>query len=162
MTSGRGRPRKPTQIKKLSGTFRNSRDNPNEPQLGVSMPDKPTWLESDVLSSQLFDQVAKYMVDMGVSTSVDGLALSLLADQVAIYLRLREQVLKQGEMIESPNSAGEMILKAHPAIVPMNQSFVNITRLMREYGLTASSRSNLSTKDNTTDVNSFEDFLKVN
>jgi phage terminase small subunit len=102
------------------------------------------------------------MVDMSVSTSVDGLAISMLADQVALYLRLRGTLLEDGEMIESPNSAGEMIMKAHPAIVPMNQSFVNITRLMREYGLTASSRSSLATRDQPSDINSFEDFLKAN
>ena len=141
MTSGRGRPRKPTAIKKLTGTFRNDRAYPNEPQLGVSFPDKPEWLDADPLSSELFDQVSKYMVDMRVSASVDGLAISLLSDQVALYLRLRKNILDEGEMIRSPNSAGEMILKAHPAIVPMNQSFVNISRLMREYGLTASFRS---------------------
>ncbi len=162
MSSGRGRPRKPTELKKLTGTFRNDRAFPNEPKLGVSFPDKPEWLDADPLSSELFDQVSKYMVDMRVSTSVDGLAISLLADQVALYLRLRKQLLEEGEMIHTPNSAGEIIMKAHPAIVPMNQSFVNITRLMREYGLTASSRSNLATKDEPSDISSFEDFLKVN
>ena len=162
MSSGRGRPRKPTAIKKLTGTFRNDRAYPGEPQLGVCFPDKPEWLDSDPLSSQLFDQVSKYMVEMSVSTSVDGLAISMLADQVALYLRLRGTLLEDGEMIESPNSAGEMIMKAPPAIVPMNQSFVNITRLMREYGLTASSRSSLATRDQPSDINSFEDFLKAN
>jgi P27 family predicted phage terminase small subunit len=160
MSSGKGRPRKPTAIKKLTVTFRNDRAYPEEPHLGVCFPDKPEWLDSDPLSSQLFDQVSKYMVDMSVSTSVDGLALSMLADQVALYLRLRGKLLEDGEMIHSPNSAGEMIMKAHPSIAPMNQSFVNITRLMREYGLTASSRSSLATRDQPSDINSFEDFLK--
>jgi len=162
MSAGQGRTKKPTALKKLNGTFKKERENPNEPNLGIAYPDKPEWLGFDPLSSQLFDQVSAYLVAMRVSTSVDGLAISLLSDQVAFYLRLRKQILEEGEIIKSYNSGGETVSKAHPAIVPMNQSFTNITRLMREYGLTASSRSNISAHTESSDMSSFEDFLKVN
>ena len=88
MSSGKGRPRKPTKLKELNGTLRPDRTNPNEPKLPVSLPDRPSWLDEDPLAAQLFDQVTKYMVDMNVGTHVDGLALSMLSDQVAMYLRL--------------------------------------------------------------------------
>ena len=161
-TSGKGRPKKPTALKKIQGTFRNDRHNKNEPKLSVEFPDKPVWLDGDYLASQLFDQVSKYMVEMRVSTSVDGLAISLLADQVALYLRLRKQILEEDEMIDQPNSSGDIVKKAHPALVPMNQAYVAITRLLREYGLTASSRTNLVTKEPRSEISKFEDFLKVN
>lgn len=158
MSSAAGRPRKPTAIKALNGTLRPDRTNPNEPKLDVCLPDRPSWLDEDPLSAQLFDQVTSYMKDMGVGTRVDGLALSLLSDQVALYLRLRKTILNEGELITTQNTNGDPVIKPHPAITPLNQAFANINRLLREYGLTASSRSNLNARTEEP-VNTFEDFL---
>jgi len=160
MSSGAGRPRKPTQLKALNGTLRPDRANPSEPQLPVGLPDRPSWLDEDPLAAQLFDQVTKYMVDMQVGTHVDGLALSMLSDQVAMYLRLRRTILDEGELINTQNINGDPVIKPHPAIGPLNQAFTNINKLLREYGLTASSRSHLHAKaDVNSPINTFEDFL---
>ncbi len=160
MSSGKGRPRKPTKLKELNGTLRPDRTNPKEPQLAVSIPDRPSWLDEDPLAAQLFDQVSRYMVDMKVGTQVDGLALSMLSDQVAMYLRLRRTILDEGELINTQNINGDPVIKPHPAIGPLNQAFTNINRLLREYGLTASSRSHLNAKaDVNSPINTFEDFL---
>jgi len=160
MSSAAGRPKKPTAIKKLEGTYRSDRAYDNEPDLPVSLPDRPSWLDEDPLASQLFDQVTKYMVTMQVGTSVDGLALSMLSDQVAMYLRLRKTVLEEGEIITTLNTAGIEVMKPHPALAPLNQAFANCQRLLREYGLTASSRANLNARvDDGSQINTFEDFL---
>ena len=160
MSSGRGRPRKPTALKALNGTLRTDRLNPNEPELPVSLPDRPSWIDEDPLAAQLFDQVTRYMTEMKVGTKVDGLALSMLADQVAMYLRLRRTILDEGELIQTQNINGDPVIKPHPAIGPLNQAFTNINRLLREYGLTASSRSHLNARgDVESPINTFEDFL---
>ena len=100
------------------------------------------------------------MVEMNVGTRVDGLALSLLSDQVAMYLRLRRTILDEGELINTQNINGDPVIKPHPAISPLNQAFTNINRLLREYGLTASSRSHLNARaDVDSPINTFEDFL---
>ena len=158
MTSAAGRPKVPTAMKKLTGTYRSDR-HATEPELPVSLPDRPSWVDEDPLAAQLFDQVTKYMLTMQVSSSVDGLALSMLADQVAMYLRLRRIVLKEGELITAVNSSGNTVVKPHPALNPLNQAFANCQRLLREYGLTASSRANLNAADETVSINTFEDFL---
>lgn len=160
MSGGRGRPRKPTALKELQGTLRSDRVNTNEPKMPVSLPDRPEWIDDDLLTAQLFDQITKYMALMQVSTQVDGIALSMLADQLALYLRLRRTLLEEGELITAVNVNGDPVIKPHPAISPFNQAYANITRMLREYGLTASSRSNINARtDGETSINTFEDFL---
>jgi phage terminase small subunit len=66
--------------------------------------------------------------------------------------------LKEGQLITTQNINGDPVIKAHPAIGPLNQAFANINRLLREYGLTASSRSNLNARTEEP-ANTFEDFL---
>ena len=95
---------------------------------------------------------------MSIHTQVDGVALSLLADQMATYLRLRQVVLEEGEVIEQMSGAGNVIKKVHPALPQMQSCFAAILRMLREYGLTASSRTNVSANLET-EINTFEDFI---
>lgn len=160
MSSAAGQPRKPTALKKLEGTYRKDRAVGNEPDLKVELPDRPHWLDEDPLAAQLFEQVTKYMVAMQIGTSVDGLALSMLSDQVAMYLRLRRTILEEGELITTVNTNGDQVIKPHPALGPLNQAFTNCQRLLREYGLTASSRAGVNARaDAGAPINTFEDFL---
>lgn len=160
MSSAAGRPKTPSALKKLTGTYRKDRAVGNEPDLKVELPDRPHWLDEDPLAAQLFEQVTKYMVDMQIGTSVDGLALSMLSDQVAMYLRLRRTILEEGELITTVNTNGDQVIKPHPALGPLNQAFTNCQRLLREYGLTASSRAGVNARaDVGAPINTFEDFL---
>ena len=95
---------------------------------------------------------------MSIHTQVDGVALSLLADQLATYLRLRQVVLNDGEVIEQLSNVGNPVKKVHPALPQMQACFASVLRMLREYGLTASSRVNVSASSET-ELNTFEDFI---
>jgi P27 family predicted phage terminase small subunit len=150
--------KKPTGLKELHGTARPDRANPNEPRPPVEMPDAPAWIDEDPVTRELFDQVTRYVTDMNIATQVDGLALSMLADQVSLYVETRNLIRRQGLFEESEGSQGQIVKKAHPGLPILNQCLGNIHKLLREYGLTAASRSNVSAKEEK-EVNTFQDFI---
>ena len=104
-----GRPRKPTGLHELEGTVRKDRHNQLEPQPKKGLPDRPMWVEQDPVTASLFDAVTKYVDDMKISTAVDGIALGLLADQLGLYITLREAIREDGSIIsetgEGPREA---------------------------------------------------------
>lgn len=154
------RPKKPTALKELTGRVQPCRMNPNEPRPTVRMPDRPVWISDDPVVSSLYDQVAEYTHNMRVSTEVDGLALSLLADQLAIYIDLRRQIKDEGAIIEIEGSQGQTKKVQHPAMPALSTTMNNIHKMLREYGLTAASRSSVSTLEEK-EVSSFDDFMNL-
>ena len=155
-----GRPKKPTALKELTGTIEKSRTNPNEPRPDVAIPDMPVWIKEDVITASLYEQVTQYVVDMRVGTRADGVALALLADQLALYLELRQQVREEGAVIEVEGSQGQLKKLPNPALQPMNAAFANIHKMLREYGLTAASRSSVDAQPEK-EVTSFTDFMQM-
>ena len=155
-----GRPKKPTALKELTGTLEKSRTNPNEPRPDVAIPDMPVWIADDPMTSSLYDQVTQYVVDMRVGTRADGVALALLADQLALYLELRQQVREEGAVIEVEGSQGQTKKMPHPALPAMQTAFGSVHKMLREYGLTAASRSSVDAQPEK-EINSFDDFMKM-
>lgn len=158
MSSNAGRPRKPTQLKELQGSARADRSNKFEPKLPAHLPDRPSWVDDDPQGAAIFDQVTEYTRQMAIHTQVDGLAISLLADQLTRYLNLRAIVLKEGEIITTQTAHGTEVMKVNPALPQMTALFASTLRMLREYGLTASSRANVSASMEQ-EINSFDDFM---
>lgn len=156
-----GRPRKPTALHELQGTGQKSRMNPLEPVLASRLPDRPSWIEDDPMAMGLYDQVVQYVHNMGIATEVDGLALSILADQLSIYIEMRQKIRAEGVIIEVEGSQGQTKKIPHPCLPQMQTTVTTIHKFLREYGLTASSRPNVSSLDNDKEVNSFDDFLNM-
>ena len=152
--------KKSAAIRELHGSRTRPHHSKSEPQPTVGMPDKPVWLENDPLASGLYDEVARYVEGMKVATAVDGVALSMLADQLSIYIGLREQVRREGVIIELEGSMGQMKQVAHPAMVLIDRNANLIIKLLREYGLTAASRANIKTELDA-EVNTFEQFMNL-
>ena len=152
-----GRPRKPTHLHQLEGTGRKERLNALEPAPRKGLPDRPQWVDEDPVTSQLFNAASQYINNMGVATEVDGIAIGLLADQLALYIELRAAIRREGSIIETEGSKGQIKTQAHPAIPQLNQTLGAIHKLLREYGLTAASRANVSRQEDSGD--DFEDFL---
>lgn len=154
-----GRLRKPLSVKKAEGTINVTRDR-GKVDLPVEIPDRPHWLDDDLVASSLFDEITQYMLTMQVTSRVDGMGLSLLADQFSTYLRLRKMVLDEGDLVEVVGPKGDITKKAHPAFSSLDKTFNHLTKLLREYGLTPASRAHLESKRGSDEpINSFEDFL---
>ena len=154
-----GRPRKPVALKKLEGTYRKDRNPDNPVELPAELPTKPDWVDHDAIAAGMYEQVAKHLHTMGVSTEVDNLGIGLLSDQLSIYLKARAEVLSKGPIIKTYGSTGQEVTKENPAITVMNKAYANITKMMGEMGLTPAARAKLDA-DKPIEVNSFESFLK--
>lgn len=148
--------KKPTALKRLEGTWRADRHNPNEPELPAEFPDRPPWVDDDPRTAALFEQIGQYLVEMRIATRVDSIGVSLLADQLNLYLEMREQVREEGNTI-IVQGGSSTYTKAHPLMTPMNQTYQNIVRLLKEYGLTPVARTNVEASENEGD--SFDQFL---
>lgn len=153
-----GRPRKPTALHELQGTKRPDRHSALEPQPQKGLPDRPQWVDADPVTAELFDAATQYIDDMKISTKVDGIAIGLLADQLGLYIQLRDAIREDGTIIEVEGSKGQTKRIANPAIPQLNQTLGNIHKLLREYGLTAASRGNVSVNEEKP-VDSFDAFL---
>ena len=151
-------PRKPTALHDLEGTRRPDRHPNTEPTPPVGLPDRPPWVDEDELTSKLFDAVTRYVDGMRVSTQVDGIALGLLADQMGLYITLREEIRQKGVMVDSLDTKGQPKRMSNPALPQANQVLGHIFKFLREYGLTAASRANVSVESDKK-VDEFDDFL---
>lgn len=155
-----GKVRTPTAIRDLRGTQRADRARPLEPKLPKVMPDRPSWIDDDPVGASLFDQMSEYIVNMGVASNLDGLAISLMADQMALYLDLRKRIQQEGSIVTVDGSKGQLVQKANPAVNEANKAFNNVFKMLREYGMTAASRSHVEVPEKEV-VDDFETFLNT-
>ena len=80
-----GRPRKPTALKVIQGTFRKDQENLNQPvaPLGIPQPRKGMSKRT----RQEYRRLARELDKLGVLSEVDGIALELCADAPCPGLR---------------------------------------------------------------------------
>jgi hypothetical protein len=82
-----GRPRKPTALLKLTGAYRKDRHG-DAPELPVGLPPCPAWLGAS--SAELWPEVGAMLVGLGVMSAPMTLALAMLCEALADYVRGRE------------------------------------------------------------------------
>ena len=129
----------PTEIKKQRGTLRKDRLNPNEPVLPSVLPPIPSWLSED--GQKAFSELSTLLHDMSVLTQADEIALTLLCDAYSEYKKAKEIVNKLGATIDIISREGNSKPTIRPEVQIANQSFVRIFQLLKEFGLTPSSRA---------------------
>jgi len=132
----------PTEIKKQRGTLRKDRLNPNEPVLPSVLPPIPSWLSED--GQKAFSELSTLLHDMSVLTQADQIALTLLCDAYSEYKKAKEIVNKLGATIDIISREGNSKPTIRPEVQIANQSFVRIFQLLKEFGLTPSSRAKVN------------------
>ena len=134
--------RLPTELKKQRGTLRKDRMNENEPKLPSVIPPIPTWLSED--GQKAFSELSNLLHDMSVLTQADELALTLLCDAYSEYKRAKEVVNELGATMEVTSREGNSKSVIRPEVQIANQSFVRVFQLLKEFGLTPSSRAKVN------------------
>ena len=145
--------RLPTEIKKQRGTLRKDRENQNEPKLSPTKPPIPTWLSED--GQKAFIELSNLLFDMSVLTQADELSLTLLCDSFSEYKKAKEVVNELGSTMEVTSREGNTKSVIRPEVQIANQSFVRVFQLLKEFGLTPSSRAKVNAiekQGNTPDV----------
>jgi phage terminase small subunit len=113
------RPKKPTQVKRLAGTFRADRETGTEPEIDPARPDAPAWLTGSALV--LFDELADELAERQIVGIIDRHALVLLVCAL--------------DQLENQFMAGEPV---QPSMI------AQVRGLMRSFGLSPADRAALN------------------
>ena len=138
--------RLPTELKKQRGTLRADRTNPNEPKLPSVIPATPTWLSET--GQKAFIELGELLHDMSVLTQADSMALELLCDAYSEYKQAKEVVNTLGATQDVTSREGNTKSILRPEVQIANQSFVRVFQLLKEFGLTPSSRAKVNAIEN--------------
>ena len=138
--------RLPTEVKKQRGTLRKDRENQSEPKLTPTKPPIPTWLSKD--GQKAFVELSNLLFDMSVLTKADELSLTLLCDSYSEYKKAKEIVNELGSTMEVISREGNSKSVIRPEVQIANQSFVRVFQLLKEFGLTPSSRAKVNAIEN--------------
>ena len=95
----KGRPPKPTAVKKLEGNPGKRPLNENEPKPSGKAPSCPTWLEPD--AKKEWDRLSAVLEAMGLLTSVDMAAFAGYCQAYARWKEAEEFITKHGSIIKT-------------------------------------------------------------
>ena len=145
------RPRKPTQLKILTGTLEKSRIIPNEPkpQLLKSIPHPPANLKED--AKTYWVEICEWLLSVNMLHRCDFLVIEMLSNEKAIYDEAMNTLRTQPYLVKAP-SGYAMI---NPNFAIKNKTMVNINVLLRELGMTPQARTRISTGSDLQDDNPF-------
>lgn len=134
----RGPAPKPTELKKLEGTYRKDRVAPNEPQPRVIAVECPEWIEG--VARQEYERLAEVLIRTRVLAETDWVALAAFANEFDGWYRATRLIRKEGSILTS--KAGGKYVNPRVGIASMH--FKNMVKLMTELGLTPASRTRIS------------------
>lgn len=153
----KGRKRKPTHMNLVEMTARKDRQNKNEPR---PAPDLPTAPFCPVLPrcSVLFGMIVGWLQRMGLASSSDTVAISLLAMRLEEIEQCAENIQANGsayakiELIEVPvpDNPGKTAVKAqevwksNPAVAQRAEAMRHAQSLISEFGLSPAARAKVS------------------
>ena len=136
-----GRPRKPTELKKLGGTAQPSRLNPLEPVPEVALGLPPDWLSAT--AKEYWSEIGGLLLQMKIVSYGDSAALMLLTDVLAEWCAVRRLIKRKGRTYENITESG-LIIKARPEVAMESDLWRRAKTMLIEFGLTPAARSKVS------------------
>lgn len=131
---------KPTLIRKAEGNPGRRPFNDREPQPDVVRPRMPKHL--DKLAQREWRRLVPMLERMRVLTEADGIALANLCFDCSILQQAQEALAKTGLLSKSGRSG---LIHQSPLLNIIASTTDRVTRSLREFGLTPSSRSRIQT-----------------
>lgn len=131
----------PTETKRLQGTLENSRINPNEPQVTITIPVPADWLPDEV--KEIFRDFALQFAQMRVLSEADGKALELLAEAYYEYQQARQFIHANGSTYKSDTANGT-IVRAYPQVAIAADAYKRVRAMLIEFGATPAARSRVN------------------
>lgn len=134
-------PRKPTALKKLTGTFRADRENPHEPRPRRVRPRPPKSLPAE--GRALWLELVRVLDESRIMTAADVVALTLCCEAYAEYRAADAEVQAHGLTYTSETKTGH-IVRPHPCVAIRAESWRRVERMLGKFGLTPSDRTRVS------------------
>ncbi|MDO9711981.1 phage terminase small subunit P27 family [Paracraurococcus lichenis] len=145
-----GRPRKPTEIKVVTGTLQNYRANPNEPKPDRLVPMMPQHMSPHARAA--WPYVCEVLDNMGVLTMADGIALEGLCEAYGDMRRGREALTRLGsDTYETVGKDGNAMRRAYPEVAMVQDADRRLQSWLSKFGLTPADRSRVSARAAQTD-----------
>lgn len=150
----RGRKPKPSNLHVLQGTTRPDRKNRREPhpQVMEDVPEPPDFLD-DVARAEWF-RVGRELLSAGLLARLDTTALAAYAVTYSQWSQSIMRIRKHGMLVKTPNGYPVQ----SPFVSMANKAFVQMLRMLAEFGMTPSSRSRIASglpADNPNDLDMF-------
>lgn len=135
----------PTKILEARGSWR-AKTRKGEPRLDVAVCACPDWVTG--LAREYWPQVSGALASAGVTTRLDAIELGLLVDALAEYIDARTDVARRGYMVRSLK--GNTV--PNPMLHVMHHAREFCLKMLRENGMTPSSRTGIQVPDKDGDV----------
>lgn len=142
---GKGRPPKPTALKRMAGTDQPCRVNPNEMQVSLlaNIPAAPMSLndygqrEYNIVCAELHSKKMLHLVDLALVTAY--------ANEMGLYVEMEEKLKKLGRIDEFYNEDGALTKRqAKPEQRIANDSLAKALKIACQFGLTPSARTRIN------------------
>lgn len=143
------KPRVPTQLKIMRGTFRNNEAPQNEPkpETMTTSPKPPSHLNS--WGKKMWRETAAELIALNMLAKLDLYSLEILCEQYGIYRELKDAITH----ISLPDGTRKKISYAKylagqnsqtiPEYAAMRAAFERYSSLLKEFGLSPASRSRM-------------------
>ena len=131
----RGRKPIPSELKKLAGTFRTDRANPDEPTGEPSLPRCPAHLKGE--ARKTWKREGEALAAMRVLTAADRAALAMFCVTSARHIEAEGKILELGAVVRSATG----VAVVSPWVTISAKAIEQATRLAVELGMTPSARA---------------------
>lgn len=141
---GRGRPPRPTSLKRADGTLVKRRENPDEPRLaGAEIPPAPRGL--DAVTRVAWDELRNVINTMRTVTAADLIGFELVVDALSVARRAAAELRDEGITVEALGSRGQLTAKPHPATATLLSAQKLVWYGLSRFGLSPADRARVWT-----------------
>ena len=136
----KGRKPKPTNLKRLQGTYRPDRANSTEPQFEVPsrMPNVPRYLDEH--AAEVWRDLGGGLLRAGLLTVVDKYALAMFCVPAGRYIHGNLMIEKTGGPVLTSDAGN---LYQNPWLHVVNKAFDQMRQMLSEFGLSPAERARL-------------------
>ena len=133
---------KPRKILELRGSrhLRGRKQEP-QPEIPTSLGETPEWLSESARPHWLI--IGKMLHEAGIYTKADKMALGFMCDTFAKYLAAKAVLEVEGDYQEAQKGG----MMAHPALREMRDARDATILMMKQFGMTPSSRAGIIRQD---------------
>mgnify|MGYP001190139171 CR=1 FL=1 len=144
---GKGRPNKPTELKKLEGTYRKDRAPKNEMQPGKLdiVPEAPDYF--DDIASSTWHQKATELCNMGILSTIDLDMLAKYCEAISIATNAAIKLKTEPLILKTKNKSGAVYHQKNPLITIWKDAVAEANRIAGQFGFTPSARAKISIPD---------------
>lgn len=119
---------------------------------------RPKWLKHDKIAQREWRKIVPELKRLGLLTNIDTTALAMYCEAVSEYVQAVEKIKENGPVVEYTNTKGETNMVENPAIQVKKKNYQVIKDMLKEFGLTPSSRASLAIKAEGDDKKSDNEF----